>query len=103
MKYDNLNNNKTLKDIKNQKVVLYLAKQVLQLNYSCNNIINEEKFQRAITIFTSMNEDFEAIKSIIDCHVENERKQYIEYLKRKRYHERARKNNNKALQKRQVA
>ena len=95
MKYDSSNDNDTLMNIKNKKIVLYLTKQVIQLNYSCNNVIGMEKFQRAITMFTSMNEDFETIKNIIDWHVENERKQYIEYLKRKRYFEKAKNNNYK--------
>ena len=99
-------NNNTLMNIKNQKIVLYLTKQVIILNHYCNNIIPEEKFQRAIAMFTNRNEDFETIKQIIDWHVQNERTRYIEHLKRKRNYERARKNKhnqNKSLQKKRVA
>lgn len=99
-------NNNSLMNIKNQKVILYLTKVVMQLNYSCNNIISNEKFQRAIVMFTNRNEDFETIKQIIDWHVHNERTRYIEHLKRKRNHEKARKgkhNQNKTLQKKKVA
>ena len=102
MNNENLNNN-TLMNIKNQKVILYLTKVVMQLNYSCNNIIPDEKFQRAIVMFTNRNEDFETIKQIIDWHVQNERTRYIEHLKRN--YERARKNKhnqNKTLQKKKV-
>ena len=66
MKNERLNNTNTLMNIKNQKVILYLTKVVIQLNYSCNNIIPDEKFQRAIVMFTNRNEDFETIKQIID-------------------------------------
>lgn len=100
------NNNDRLMNIKDQKVVLYLTKQVIQLNYFCNNIISTEKFQRAIMMFTNRNEDFETIKQIIDWHVENERARYIEHLKRKRNYERARKNKNnqsKTLKKKKAA
>ena len=106
MKNESLNNNNTLMNIKNQKVILYLTKVVIQLNYSCNNIITDEKFQRAIVMFTNRNEDFETIKQIIDWHVQNERTRYIEHLKRKRNYERARKNihnQNKTFQKKKVA
>ena len=92
MKNERLNNTNTLMNIKNQKVILYLTKVVIQLNYSCNNIIPDKKFQRAIVMFTNRNEDFETIKQIIDWHVQNERTRYIEHLKRKRNYERARKN-----------
>ena len=61
MKNKNLNNTYTLMNIKNQKVILYLTKIIMQLNYSCNNIIPDEKFQRAIVMFTNRNEDFETI------------------------------------------
>lgn len=90
-------------NIKNQKIILYLTKVVMQLNYSCNNIIKEEKFQRAIIMFTNRNEYFETIKKVIDWHVENEKKRYIEHLKRKRRHEQNRNNKNKSLQKKRVA
>ena len=106
MKNERLNNTNTLMNIKNQKVILYLTKVVIQLNYSCNNIIPDEKFQRAIAMFTNRNEDFETIKQIIDWHVQNERTRYIEHLKRKRNYERARKNKHnqsKTLQKKKVA
>ena len=106
MKNESLNNTNTLMNIKNQKVILYLTKVVMQLNYSCNNIIPDEKFQRAIVMFTNRNEDFVTIKQIIDWHVQNERARYIEHLKRKRNYERARKNKynqNKTLQKKKVA
>ena len=101
MKNENLNNTNTLMNIKNQKVILYLTKVIIQLNYSCNNIIPDEKFQRAIIMFTNRNEDFETIKQIIDWHVQNERTRYIEHLKRKRKYEKARKNKhnqNKTIQ-----
>ncbi len=100
------NNNDRLLNIKNQKVVVYLTKQVMQLNYCCNNIISDEKFQRAIVMFTNRNEDFETIKQIIDWHVQNERTRYIEHLKRKRNYEKVRKNKhnqNKTLEKKKVA
>lgn len=106
MKNEFLNNTNTLMNIKNQKVILYLTKVVMQLKYFCNNIIPDEKFQRAIAMFTNRNEDFETIKQIIDWHVQNERARYIEHLKRKRNYERARKNKynqNKTLQKKKVA
>jgi len=96
-------NNNTLMNIKNQKIVLYLTKQVILLNHSCNNIIPEEKFQRAIAMFTNKSEDFETIKKIIDWHVQNERTRYIDHLKRKRNYEKARKNKKKILQKKKVA
>ena len=54
-------------------------------------------------MFTNRNEDFETIKKVIDWHVENEKKQYNEHLKRKRKYEQNRKNNNKLLQKKRVA
>lgn len=106
MKNESLINTNTLMNIKNQKVILYLTKVVMRLNYSCNNIIPDEKFQRAIAMFINRNEDFETIKQIIDWHVQNERTRYIEHLKRKRNYERARKNKhnqNKTLQKKKVA
>ena len=88
-------------NIKNQKIVLYLTKQVILLNHSCNNIIPEEKFQRAIAMFTNKSEDFETIKKIIDWHVQNERTRYIDHLKRN--YEKARQNKKKILQKKKVA
>lgn len=106
MKNESLNNTNTLMNIKNQKVILYLTKVVLQLNYSCNNIIPDEKFQRAIVMFTNRNEDFETLKQIIDWYVQNERARYIEHLKRKRNYERVRKNKynqNITLQRKKVA
>lgn len=103
MNNNTINNNNALMSIKNQKVVLYLTKVVMQLNYSCNNIIPNEKFQRAIVMFTNKSEDFETIKKIIDWHVQNERTRYIEHLKRKRNYERAKKNKKKTLQKKKVA
>ena len=96
-------NNNTLINNKNQEIVLYLKKQVILLNHSYNNIIPEEKFQRAIAMFTNKSEDFETIKKIIDWHVQNERTRYIEHLKRKRNYERASQNKNKTLQKKKVA
>lgn len=96
-------NNNTLMNIKNQKIVLYLTKQVILLNHSCNNIIPEEKFQRAIAMFTNKSEYFETIKKIIDWHVQNERTRYIEHLKRKRNYEKVRQNKKKILQKKKVA
>ena len=96
-------NNNTLMNIKNQKLYLYLTKQVILLNHSCNNIIPEEKFQRAIAMFTNKSEDFETIKKIIDWHVQNERTRYIDHLKRKRNYEKARQNKKKILQKKKVA
>ena len=104
MKNGSLNNINILINIKNQKVILYLTKVVMQLNYSCNSIISDEKFQRARAMFTNRNEDFETIKQIIDWDVQNERTRYIEHLKRN--YERARKNKHnqsKTLQKKKVA
>lgn len=104
MKNESLNNTNTLMNIKNQKVILYLTKAVMQLNYSCNSIILDEKFQKAIVMFTNRNEDFETIKQVIDWHVQNERTRYIAHLKRN--YERARKNKHnqsKTLQKKKVA
>lgn len=101
MKSDVSNNKEALMNIKNQKVILYLTKVVMQLNYSCNNIIKNEKFQKAIVMFTNRSEDFETIKKIIDWHAENERKQYMEHLKRKRKYEQIRKNKTRSLQKKQ--
>lgn len=91
---NNILSSEALMDIKNQKVVLYLTKQVIQLNYYCNNIIPEEKFKRAIVMFTNRNENFETIKQIIDWHVQNERARYIEHLKRKRNYEKLRRDKN---------
>ena len=103
MKNGSLNNINILINIKNQKVILYLTKVVMQLNYSCNSIISDEKFQRARAMFTNRNEDFETIKKIIDWHVQNERTRYIDHLKRKRNYEKARQNKKKILQKKKVA
>ncbi len=105
MKNENLYNTNTLMNIKNRKVIIYLAKQVIQLNYTCNNIVPNEKFQRAIAMFTNRNEDFETIKQIIDWHVQNERTRYIEHLKRKRKYEKVKNkhNQNKTLPKKKVA
>lgn len=103
MKNESLNNTNTLMNIKNQKVILYLTKVVMQLNYSCNNIIPNEKFQRAIVMFANKSEDFETIKKIIDWHVQNERTRYIEHLKRRRNYERASQNKKKILLKKKVA
>ena len=109
MKNESLNNTNTLMNIKNQKVILYLTKAVMQLNNSCNSIILDEKFQKAIVMFTNRNEDFETIKQVIDWHVQNERTRYIAHLKRKRNYEKARQNKNcqndkkKTLQKKKVA
>lgn len=96
-------NNEKLLNIKKEKVVLYLTKVVAELNHSYNNIIPKEKFQRAVIIFTNINEDYETIKKIIDWHVENERKQYAERLNRKRNYDRARQNKKKILHKEKVA
>lgn len=90
MKNGSLNNINILINIKNQKVILYLTKVVMQLNYSCNSIISDEKFQRARAMFTNRNEDFETIKQIIDWHVQNERTRYIAHLKSKRNYEKTR-------------
>lgn len=78
-------NNEKLLNIKKEKIILYLTKVVAELNHSCNNIITKEKFQRAVIMFTNLNEDYETIKKIIDWHVENEKKQYAERLNRKRF------------------
>ena len=81
-----------LKEIKNQKIVLYLTKVVTELNSKYNNLIKEEKFQRAIKMFTDSSEDYETIKAMIDWHVENEKKQYFEHQnKLKRYKDKKRK------------
>lgn len=71
-------------DIKNKKVMLYLTKAVLLLNHRCNNIIKEEKFQRAVNMFMNSSEDYETIKTIIDWHVQNETKQYLQSLRDKK-------------------
>ena len=100
---NNILSNEALMNIKNQKVVLYLTKQVIQLNYYCNNIIPEEKFKRAIVMFTNRNEDFETIKQIIDWHVQNERARYIEHLKRKKNYEKLRRvKNSQSYKKRTI-
>lgn len=79
--------NRQLNIIKDKKIVLYLTKVVLQLNATCNNLIKEEKFQRAIVMFTNKNEDFDTIKGMIDWHVQNEKRQYYERLeKRRKFH-----------------
>lgn len=103
---NNISNKNTVMNFKNQKVVLYLTKVVMQLNYSCNNIISEEKFQKAINMFINRDEDFETIKQIIDWHAENEKRQYNEHLKRKRNYEKKKnnkKNRNKLLQKKKLS
>lgn len=41
---NNILDNNTLMNIKNQKIVLYLTKQIILLNHTCNNIIPDEKF-----------------------------------------------------------
>lgn len=69
-------------DIKNEKVMVYLTKAVIDLNSNCDNVIKEEKFQRAIVMFTNRSEDFNTIKSIIDWHVQNETRQYLESLEK---------------------
>ena len=85
-------------EIKNKKVMLYLTKAVILLNYRCNNIIKEEKFQRAITMFMNRFEDYETIKTIIDWHVQNETKQYLQSLKdKKMYLNRKSQSKNKVL------
>ena len=99
MKY----NNEKLLNVKKEKVILYLTKVVVELNHSYNNIIPKEKFQRAVIMFTNINEDYETIKKIIDWHAENEKRQYIERLNRKRNYERARQNKKKILHKKKVA
>lgn len=88
----------TKMDVKNKKVILYLTKAVLLLNHRCNNIIKEEKFQRAITMFMNRFEDYETIKTIIDWHVQNETKQYLQSLKdKKMYLNRKSQSKNKVL------
>lgn len=88
----------TKMDVKNKKVMLYLTKAVLLLNHRCNNIIKEEKFQRAITMFMNRFEDYETIKTIIDWHVQNETKQYLQSLKdKKMYLNRKSQSKNKVL------
>lgn len=99
MKY----NNEKLLNVKKEKVILYLTKVVVELNHSYNNIIPKEKFQRAVIMFTNINEDYETIKKIIDWHAENEKRQYIELLNRKRNYERTRQNKKKILHKKKVA
>lgn len=71
-------------DKKNKKVMLYLIKAIIGLNNKCNNVIREEKFKRAIALFINRPEDFETIKTIIDWHVQNETRQYLESLKAKK-------------------
>lgn len=88
----------TKMDVKNKKVMLYLTKAVLLLNHRCNNIIKEEKFQRAITMFMNRFEDYETIKTIIDWHVQNETKQYLQSLRdKKMYLNRKSQSKNKVL------
>lgn len=99
MKY----NNEKLLNIKKEKIILYLTKVVTKLNHSCNNIITKEKFKRAVIMFTNLNEDYETIKKIIDWHVENERKQYVERLNRKREFMKRRNVKAKSLQMKRVA
>lgn len=85
-------------DIKNKKVMLYLTKAVLLLNHRCNNIIKEEKFQRAVNMFMNSSEDYETIKTIIDWHVQNETKQYLQSLRdKKMYLNRKSQSKNKVL------
>lgn len=85
-------------DIKNKKVLLYLTKAVILLNYRCNNIIKEEKFQRAVNMFMNSSEDYETIKTIIDWHVQNETKQYLQSLRdKKMYLNRKSQSKNKVL------
>jgi len=80
MKNDYLNNDDKVRlyEIKKQKVILYLTKVVYELNSKYNNLIQDEKFKRAIEMFTNINEDYETIKAMIDWHVENEKRQYME-------------------------
>lgn len=88
----------TKMDVKNKKVMLYLTKAVLLLNHRYNNIIKEEKFQRAITMFMNRFEDYETIKTIIDWHVQNETKQYLQSLRdKKMYLNRKSQSKNKVL------
>ena len=96
-------NNEKLLNIKKEKIILYLTKVVAELNHSCNNIITKEKFQRAVIMFTNLNEDYETIKKIIDWHVENEKKQYAERLNRKREFMKRRNVKPKSLQMKHVA
>lgn len=96
-------NNEKLLNIKKEKIILYLTKVVAELSHSCNNIITKEKFQRAVIMFTNLNEDYETIKKIIDWHVENEKKQYAERLNRKREFMKRRNVKTKSLQMKHVA
>ena len=78
--------------------MLYLTKAVLLLNHRCNNIIKEEKFQRAVNMFMNSSEDYETIKTIIDWHVQNETKQYLQSLRdKKMYLNRKSQSKNKVL------
>lgn len=99
MKY----NNEKLLNVKKEKVILYLTKVVAELNHSYNNIIPKEKFQRAVIMFTNINEDYETIKKIIDWYAENEKRQYIERLNRKREFMKKRNVKTKLLQMKRVA
>lgn len=66
---------------KDDMIISYLTEVVTKLNQQCNNVIKEEKFQRAILMFTNRPESYETIKKMIDWHAENERHQYLELLK----------------------
>ena len=89
MKNDYLNNDDKVRlyEIKKQKVILYLTKVVYELNSKYNNLIQDEKFKRAIEMFTNMNEDYETIKAMIDWHVENEKRQYMERQYKHKYYQ----------------
>lgn len=97
MKNDYLNNiyKVRLYEIKKQKVILYLTKVVCELNSKYNDLIQDEKFKRAIEMFTNMNEDYETIKAMIDWHVENEKRQYMERQYKHKYYQMRQKNKNK--------
>lgn len=103
----NLNNNDKarLYEIKKQKVILYLTKKVYELNSKYNNLIQDEKFIRAIEMFSNMEEDYEKIKAMIDWHVKNEKRQYMErQYKHKMYQMRPKnKNKGKSLSYKKVA
>ena len=74
----NYNDKVRIHEIKKQKVILYLTKKVYELNSKYNNLIQDEKFIRAIEMFSNMEEDYEKIKAMIDWHVEDEKRQYME-------------------------
>ena len=75
--YQNYSNQLKFNEITKQKIILYLTKVVFELNSKYKNLIKEEKYMRAIKMFTSMEADYETIKKIINWHADNEIKQFV--------------------------